>query len=202
MYNSIQKKYGKCIDCSSNEPEQYIIAKRCPNHYKIYRAKIKLEKQKTRNKVRSLHSLPANRSMVDKNKDGSKDELALCFAKRMSEVPAICDNCGAEAEWIKQPKYYKLWKAAKAHLLEKRHFKSIQTHPLNFLTLFAGFSGVCDCHDDYDHDWERASKMNVWETVINRFKILYPLIAPEERKFIPQVLLETLKTNKDDVAFN
>lgn len=192
MYSSIQKKYSECLDCK-NGIEVPIIAGRCQMHYKIHRAKIQLERQKERRKIRSLKTLPANRSMVDKNKGESKDELALYFAKRMSEVPAICDNCGAEAEWIKQPKYYKLWKAAQAHLLEKRHFKSIQTHPLNFLTLFAGFSGVCDCHDDYDHDWERASKMNVWEKVIKRFKILYPLIAPEERKFIPQALLETLK---------
>lgn len=144
-------------------------------------------------KVRSLHSLPANKEMIQKKLGANDSEMTLYYIKRMNEVEPICDNCGSEAQWIKQPKYYKLWKSAQAHILEKRHFKSIQTHPLNFLTLFAAYSGVCSCHDDYDHDWGRASQMTIWSIVTDRFKILYPLIKENEHQFIPQVLLNSLK---------
>ncbi len=60
------------------------------------------------------------------------------------------------------------------------------------MVLGTGYSGLCNCHDEYDAGWERASKMAVWSEVVRRFKILYPLITEKEHQFIPQILLDTL----------
>lgn len=136
-------------------------------------------------KIKKLHT-PQNDEAV---------ELQMWYNNRMiNEVP-VCANCGASNPELKlNPKLRKLWKSCQAHLLPKKIFKSIKTHPLNGMVLGAGFGHIslCYCHDDYDHDWERASKMNIWPEVVRRFKILYPLIAPNERKSIPQILYETL----------
>lgn len=190
MYSSIQKKYGKCIDCSSNEPEQYIIAKRCPNHYKIYRAKIQLEKQKTRNKVRSLHSLPDNRSMVEKKIKYEIDEkLEQWFLDRRKDMTGFC-WCGCSKLSSKNDDKY--FKFSACHLLAKSKFKSIMYHPLNFVELNF-WEGHHTTFDNMGYEYCKNTKPMLWKIVVERFKILYPFIAPEEHKFIPQVLLETLK---------
>lgn len=156
----------------------------------IHKAIAKRDKASTQ--LRSLQNTSENKTLALRHEQVKESAMTLYYIKRMSEVKPICDNCGAKAEWILQPKFYKLWKSAQAHILEKRHFKSIETNPLNFLTLFADYSGVCDCHDRYDRNWRSASSMDIWPTVIERFKILYPLIKPEEHQFIPKQLLDIL----------
>lgn len=190
MYSSIQKKYGKCIDCSPNEHEQYIIAKRCPNHYKIYRAKIQLEKQKTRNKIRSLHSLPDNRSMVEKkNKYEVDEKLEKWFLDRREDMTGFC-WCGCSKLSSKNDDKY--FKFSACHLLAKSKFKSIMYHPLNFVELNF-WEGHHTTFDNMGYEYCKNTKPVLWKIVVERFKILYPLIAPEEHKFIPDVLLKTLK---------
>lgn len=192
MYSSITEKYGLCCDCADGI-EKPIIAGRCKYvHYKKHQAEVQLKKQQEKNKLRSLINTPKNKEIARKIIGATDSDMTIYYVKRMGEVEAVCDNCGVRADWIKQPQYYKLWKAAQAHILEKRHFISIMTHPLNFLTMFAAYSGVCGCHTYYDSNWLNASKMNIWTTVIERFKILYPLIKPNEHKFIPDILLNTL----------
>lgn len=143
-----------------------------------------LAKQKgLESKVRGLGSV----------QDEEKNELELWFLMRMNTCKPVCENCGAAKYNLVDDEYKKMWRSCQAHLLPKRHFKSLQTHPLNGMVMGSGFSGMCHCHDDYDHDWERASKMKIWPEVIRRFKIMYPLITESEHRFIPKQLLETLK---------
>jgi len=133
--------------------------------------------------------------------DGAKapkgyQELDLWFKDRMARCEIKCENCGATNWWLennKDSKFGKLkWRSCQAHLLQKRHFKSIQTHPLNGMVMGTGFSGLCHCHDNYDASWEKAAKMNIWDEVVRRFKIMYPLIQPNEQQYIPDVLLQEI----------
>lgn len=190
MYSTIPKKKCKC-GCNmwptsgyagyyeKCAPQMVVDEKTKKNNRAKERANDKL-----RAKVKQLHSPENDRAA----------KLQMWFNNRMiNEVP-VCANCGASKPELKlDPKLRRFWKGCQAHLLPKKIFHSIETHPLNGLVLGWGISGLCYCHDEYDNTWERASKMIIWQPiVVVRFKILYPLIAPNERKSIPQILYETL----------
>ena len=118
--------------------------------------------------------------------------MAVWFDNRMNTLQPVCENCGATADWLKQPEYRKLWKSCQAHLLPKRHFKSIKAHPLNGMVLGSGFSQLCFCHDFYDSAWSKAATMKIWDEVVRRFLIMYPLITEQEQRFIPNQLLQEI----------
>ena len=137
--------------------------------------------------LRKLQKTDANIEMVE------NVGLLDWFLEGMkSEV--VCENCGASNPNLKLEKYKKQWRSCQAHLLPKRHFISIRTHPLNRMVLGTGYSGLCNCHDEFDSNWDKASKMNIFKEVVRRFKILYPLIPQVEHKYIPQQLLSTINT--------
>jgi hypothetical protein len=181
-YSSIKKKYGKCIDCSPNEPEQYVIAKRCPNHYKIYRAKIQLEKQKTRNKVRSLHILPNNRSMVE-----DKSALREWFKYHAANSERKCENCGADLSSYSDAD----WRACQHHLIDKSPTNGcpsvaavLENHGV-LCKWGKGDSG--GCHSLWHSSYETASKMPFFKIAKERFEKFKHLISEEEKRKIPRV---------------
>lgn len=190
MYSSIQDKYGICIDCNDGI-EKPLIAGRCKYlHYKTYRAKKMLERQKEKSKLRSLIQSPKNLALLEEKGIIKDNSLELWFKVKMELNEPRCMNCGSYKPELKQ--WAKGWHSCQAHLLPKRHFKSISTHPLVGLVLGTGFSGLCFCHDIYDGSWLAASKMPIWSEVCRRFLILHPLIKPEEHQFIPKQLLDIL----------
>ena len=141
---------------------------------------------------RKLHDAQSKASATETPKNDQLEALALTvwFDNRMNTLEPICENCGKMAEWLKEPGRRKQWKSCQGHLLPKRHFKSIQTHPLNGMVLGSGYSGLCNCHDNYDASWEKAAKMKIWDEVVRRFLIMYPLITEQEQRFIPNQLLQ------------
>lgn len=187
-YNSIKKH------CKNNCGRMPVLGLEgycwtcCPEEIKIKvgnRRKLAIKKKNAR--VSAISKIRSQERAENK-----ENELELWFLLRMNTCEPICQNCGAVGYYLKEDKYKKLWKSCQAHLLPKRHFKSIQSHPLNGAVLGTGFSRLCHCHDKYDHDWEQASQMDIWATVVERFKILYPLTYESEHQFIPQILLDTL----------
>lgn len=119
-------------------------------------------------------------------------ELTNAFALRMRTAQPICDNCGAVSTRLKSANLIKQWKSCQAHILPKRHFKSIQANPLNFLVLGSGYSGLCYCHDNYDMSWAKASTMAVWPLVLERVRQLLPFIAPSEMRHLPDCITNAL----------
>lgn len=106
------------------------------------------------------------------------------FAK-IIEADPYCDECRTFI-----PKQF--YRAASAHCLPKRKeygFPSVKLHPENRIKLGAG----CGCHAKYDSTWEQAAQMKIWPKAVAIFLILYPHIAPAERKNIPEVLLQELE---------
>lgn len=189
-YSTISEKYGLCVDCNDGV-EKPIIADRCKAyHYKNYRAKKTLEKQKEKSKFRSLINTKPNKELLIQNGKVPDTGLILWFKVKMDLNEPRCAECNAYKPSLKQ--WPQGWKSCQAHLLPKKNFKSISTHPLNCLVLGSGFSGLCHHHDMYDSSWETASKMKIWPEVVRSFKILYPLITTSEHKFIPKQLLDTL----------
>lgn len=148
MYNStIKNKFGKCIDCSEDSPDKYLIAKRCLHHYKIYRvSQSKVQQKKHRDEY------PRYRS-----KDFISD-LDFWFSQREQELKLTpyCMECG---DFIPE----KFRRHAVAHIFPKNKFPSVATHRLNYLFLGAG---CCHCKS---HTIEKFSTMKCFSTAVIRY---------------------------------
>jgi len=194
MYSSIVRKgcKGNCGRMPDMGGKGY-----CFNCKPEYKQAI-IDRTKKRNAAKLVVTKLRTIANTEEGVKAPKDYAALdvWFKERMESCEVKCDNCGATNLWLqnnKDSKFGKLkWRSCQAHLLPKRHFKSLQTHLLNGMVLGSGFSGLCNCHDFYDSTWEKASKMNIWDEVIRRFKIMYPLITQEEQRFIPNQLLQEI----------
>lgn len=133
---------------------------------------------------RALRVLAVTEPEVKAGKDYA--ELDRWFKERHKEMTGVCMNCGGRTE--KDKTHYK---CSVAHLLPKAYFKSVATHPDNWLELcFYGNS----CHTNFDHKMIDLIDLHCFDTVIQKFVKIYPSIALEERRRIPPILLEYLKT--------
>lgn len=115
----------------------------------------------------------------------SKLELDKWFSdiakEHVNNGGAICMECGAfiPAAFIRH---------ATAHLLPKKLFKSIATHPLNYLILGAG----CGCHTKTDRI-DLFIKMKVWPEAKDRINQMLPLLPFDELKHISSQLTKALE---------
>lgn len=91
-----------------------------------------------------------------------------------------CMECGASIP-------FKFSRHATAHLLPKKLFKSVATHPLNYLILGAG----CGDHEK-THRIDKFITMKIWPEAARRIKILIPLLPVEELGHISNQLLIAL----------
>jgi hypothetical protein len=108
-------------------------------------------------------------------------ELDRWFADRRPEMTGRCKHCGGKS--CKDSDRY--FKFSIAHLLPKRLFKSIATHPLNYLELCFWNNS---CHTNFDNHTLDFMELNCFDEAIEKFIAMYPDIAPHERKHIPDVL--------------
>lgn len=112
-------------------------------------------------------------------------ELDRWFKDRQKEMTGRCANCNGKTE-----AHTKHFKCSIAHILPKAYFKSVATHPDNWLELcFYGNS----CHTNLDHAMIDLIELNCFDTVIQKFTKMYPFIAQEEKRRIPPILIEYLK---------
>lgn len=123
------------------------------------------------------------RLMPDAQKN-EKIALGLWFKKiqdkHFNSNGGKCMECG---EWI--PLNYA--RHATAHLLPKKLFKSVATHPLNYLILGAS----CGCHEK-SHRIDKFIQLNCWQEAANRIKIMMPLLPFDELRHISNQLLIAL----------
>lgn len=171
----IKRKVGFCVDCT-HSVAQNIISNRCSYHYKLYRDKVNKEKKKAR-----LSPSDALEKTFGIGKKQS--ELVLWFAKKMKESEPVCENCGCKINKYNQAE----WHGSQGHILPKAHFESVKTHPDNHVVLcrYGNF-----CHAKFDSSWSTAEKMPVFRIVKERFKLFESLIAPDERRRIPECFYE------------
>jgi len=195
MYSSIKRKM--CKKCFVNYPKiglNGFCSLKCMPEEMAAMDKYKKKPLSNfrRNKLNNLSAKVKSLPEVQNGKGEAEKAVRLkkWFDNRMTDCFPKCDNCGKSSMGLKNKPV--LWKSCQAHLLPKRHFESLLDHPLNGMVLGSGFSGLCFCHDDYDNSWHKASTMPIWEEVVRRFKIMYPLIPAHEHRFIPDQLLQEI----------
>lgn len=122
---------------------------------------------------------------------GKGAELTRWFEDRRKEMTGRCIHCGGIS--CKDSDQY--FKFSIAHILPKRLFKSVATHPLNWIELCFWNNS---CHANYDNNILDITELNCFDTVIERFVAMYPSIDKKERKYIPDGLLQYIKVETDE----
>lgn len=116
--------------------------------------------------------------------------LEQWYAEIMKREKAVCWETGE----LIDKKDEKGWHGSIAHILPKKIFPSVATHPLNYLILKM-WGGT---HGQYDSSWKKAQKMKVWKIAIERFLQFEKDIDSNERKYIPDCFLIELAKDKSD----
>lgn len=164
------------------------------------RIKLGLEPKTTGAKLKKpLKKISDKRALENKQSKeaGTETGLDKYFEYHMKNSYPKCENCGLVAEWLLQEKYSFLWRSCQAHVLAKKDsiggFPSIAANLLNHLVLFPHFAGLCNCHGLYDSSYEAMAKMAVFPKAIDIINQLYPFIAKDERKYLPEIITQELK---------
>jgi hypothetical protein len=132
---------------------------------------------------------------------GDDEALQLWFEDRKKDLTGVCKHCGGKTftdvdralideEIYRNDKEF--YKHCIAHILPKAYFKSVATHPLNFIELCFWSN---NCHGNMDNKVLDLTDMNCWDEIVERFVAMYPFIAKEERKRIPEVLMNYIQTD-------
>ena len=124
-------------------------------------------------------------------KKGKKDpsaEKERWFQDRRQQMSGFCKNCG-KPSYKKSNEYFR---HSIAHILAKRKsmFPSVATHPENWIELCA------DCHQNLDNCMIDLTDLACWDEVVVKFQKIYPSITKEEKKRIPDILLQYINTDQ------
>lgn len=188
MFSSIVRKTCKC-GCHrwpSTGYEGYFMD--CRPDLKEKKLSQQKERQKKANAVvksgRELRNLAQTQPEVKAPKGYA--ELDRWFREIQKSMTGKCQNCGGKTE-----ANTKHFKNSIAHILPKAYFKSVATHPDNYLELcFYGNS----CHTNFDNKMIDIIDLHCFDQVIQKFTRIYPHIAAEEKRRIPPILIEYLNT--------
>lgn len=120
------------------------------------------------------------------------DALDKWFEDRRREMTGKCVLCGGKTEKHNDDTY----RNSIHHILEKRPtmFPSVALHEDNWLEVcFYGNS----CHTNIHNStitWELLHDSKEWEIIATKFQKIYPFIAENEKKNIPELLLKTIES--------
>lgn len=103
------------------------------------------------------------------------------FLERRKEMTGKCLHCGGRS--CKGDNMF--FRHSIAHILPKKLFPSVATHPLNWIELCFWEN---NCHGNLDNHTLDLIELNCFDTVIERFVAMYPEIGKKERRNIPDVL--------------
>ena len=190
MYSTIKKKHCKEYGC--NKMPNIGLGGWCFTHAP--------EEIKSRYKSKKGYQVKKNNAAkyaATKLRMGgySADKgLDFWFKLIRNKMFGVCE-CGCRQPTSKYSD--KFFKFSAAHLLPKSKFKSVATHPMNYLELTAFGDSCHTTFDNMGYEHCKKTKPILWKIVVERFNIIYPSIAESERKFIPQVLLNELKKAND-----
>jgi hypothetical protein len=154
-----------------------------PKEKKTYRLN-KVSPKTLERKAKQAEGVEEGKAMTSGGAD-----LKRWFEERRKELTGVCAHCGGRS--CKDSDQY--WKFSIAHILPKNIFKSVATHPLNYIEL-CFFNN--SCHTNFDNKTLDIMDLNCFSIVIDRFVDLYPVIDPKERRYIPDVLLQYAEVEK------
>lgn len=124
---------------------------------------------------------------LEKKQMGTDVGLDKWFEERRKEMTGSCKHCGGKS-CKDNDEFYKF---SICHILPKAYFPSVATHEYNFIELCFWNN---NCHGNMDNKVLDLIDMNCWDEIVTKFCIMYPMIAKEERRRIPEVLLQYVKT--------
>lgn len=117
----------------------------------------------------------------DRPEDVRLDEW---FLERRKEMVGVC-QCGCASKSSKKEDDF--YRASICHLFPKAYFKSVSTHPLNWVELNF-WNG---CHANFDQKGvEKWPGMACWDDIKAKVIVMEPYLTPEEkgRKFCQRLL--------------
>lgn len=140
----------------------------------------------SRNRCKSCaqkeYSKPKQRTPISRIvKPSCSGELTRWFQDRRNEMTGRCTHCG-KPSCATDDQFYKF---SIAHILPKNFFKSIKTHPDNWIELC--FWGDNSCHTMMDNNLLDLVDLNCWDRVVTKFQNFYPDISTLERRRIPTI---------------
>ena len=191
-----QSKFGNCSQCGDTDVACVKVGKelfcrgKCHKNNKTLQ---QLEKSKQKQSLQiGLRKLGNSNDNIELAQTvvSANAELERWFKERREEMTGICQHCGSKTS-KNDDKYYKF---SIAHLFQKAYFKSVKTHPDNWIEL-CHFNK--SCHTNFDNSMIDIIDLNCFDIVIEKFVKMYPCIAVDERRRIPAVLLEYLKIDSD-----
>lgn len=170
----LKPKMGICVDCPPGTGARFLTACRCQTHYWQYRRRVSTKKIDLRN--------PNNKEI--------QKALGLWFDYHNTHNNWVCENCNGPLDPLSPMSA----SSCQAHIIPKEHFKSVQAVLDNHMTL-GGLFQQCQCHSDYDSNWERAQGMPVFTLAKERFMKFKHLIHPTEYKHLPDPFKEIVYAN-------
>ncbi len=168
-------KYGDCSNCPATNTN---VVKRgkvllCLNCKRAVDNKNQLAKQRERIQVRSL---------IDKKPTEQKNLQELWFAMVAQEIEKspYCWETGdfiqKEVRLFGTERVMDNYRNASCHILPKSIFKSVATHPLNFLILSASNGS-----HEKTHRVDTFVKMKCWPIAAERLKQILPYVKERHK---------------------
>jgi hypothetical protein len=149
-----------------------------------------LPKQKVRKQIPKKSKkrlLQEKQSRIEKSAPSAEKER--WFQERRKDMTGKCSNCG-KPSCKNSDEYFRF---SIAHILEKAYFKSVRTHPDNWIELC--FWGDNSCHSQMDNKMLDMTEMACWDEIVVKFQKMYLAIDPKEKRRIPDILLQYINTN-------
>lgn len=130
-------------------------------------------------------------------KDENGDtELVRFYKSAMKRMTGHCLNCHAKTE----THIYSAAIFSICHILDKRETMcpSVRDHLCNWIELCP------DCHREFDTPpfekdktlWDKREEMGIWEAVRDRLVMVWPDLAPEERRHFPESVIKYMEKHE------
>lgn len=172
-----------CPECNGRETEGRKVGNvfSCLKSYNAEKKRQYAAKSREKTQVRHL--------VKEQGKEISNhfNELDKWFKDRRKEMTGRCKHCGAQS-CRDDEKYFKY---SIAHIFPKAYFPSVATHPDNWIELCFWNN---NCHGNMDDKMLDLIDMNCFSEIIEKAVKIYPSISKEERRRIPPILMEYIKT--------
>lgn len=144
---SVTRKKKLCKSCGE---EKYIFSKgNCEQCSKKTTPKIKTATPKA----------------IEKRKEDRKDFRDF-FSKAIEELERnpFCQNCGGKIKTFLHPVNNI------AHILNKSKYKSVSTHPENYIFLCSSKDEISSCHEVFDNKMSERKNMECFTLAYRKFK--------------------------------
>jgi hypothetical protein len=129
------------------------------------------------------------KKLAEQKFEGSDISMDEFFKQQRPKMTGKCAHCSKPS--CKNDD--KMFHFSIAHLLPKAYVPSVATNENNWIELC--FWGENSCHTQLDNKILDLTDLNCWDEVVVKFQKMYPLIAPNERRRIPEALLQYLNTD-------